>query len=712
MNSNPSLSFAEKISNIERLTSALEAARVGTWDLDIDQQLVWWDKRCQSLYGFSGADVVSYEQVLNLIHPEDCSMVREAIVWALNPESSGKYDVTFRTLGAKDGRLRWLHCRGQAFFDESGKASRFSGVAQDISRETDTRHQLETSEHHWRNIVSSSATATAIYRGRDMIIEAVNDAMLTIWGKDASVNGKTFSEALPELEDQPFLHLLQEVFDTGIAHHNSEGAATLMIDGRLQEFWFNYSYAPLRRESGEIYGIIHTATDITRQVQARRDLEVQKQQFQAMMEGSLLLKCLLDTKGTITFQNQRYQEYTGLTLEESRKDGWQRLFKAEHFEAFEKLVLRSFQTEKSFICESQLRRHDGTYCWHEIEFVPLFGENQKLTGWVCRATDIHEQKTLLSRLEYLVQQRTEELEASLEELRAANEALQERTEELAASNEELQALNEELEERGYELAASNEELQVSSEELGESNQQLSLSNDRLQRFAYVASHDLQEPLRKIQTFGSLLSHKYGSQLGNEGLSYLNRISKAGEQMSTLIQDLLNYSKMINQEDHFHVVSLNQVIEQVLETLDLSIEQTQAQIKIDPLPAIIGDESQLSQLFQNLISNAIKFAKPASSPHIHITTKIVHRPELPPVVVPITKADRYYQISVIDEGIGFDEQFLDRIFEVFQRLHDKKQYVGTGIGLAICQRVIENHGGAITAESAPGRGASFHVYFPV
>ncbi len=667
----------------ERLSLALQAAQVGTWELDVAQQLVWLDKRCRDLYGLTDQQSISYSALLEFIYAEDRNRVEEAVERALRPGSLGHYEVEFRTLNPNQNKLRWLYCKGQAFFNEKGQVYRFSGIAQDITSLIQTRQLLAYSENHWRNLVDSSATATAIYQGRDMTIQAVNQAMITIWGKDASVQGKTFAEAIPEVEDQPFLSLLQNVYDTGIAYHEAEGKAILRVDGRLQEFWFNYSYAPLREESGKIYGIIHTATDITSQVQARRALEVQQQQFKAMLEGSLLLKCLLDPKGSITFQNQRFGEYTGFTLEQSQRKGWQSLFSDQDYRKIEKIASEGIRTQKGFTCESRLRRHDGEYCWHEIEFVPLFDGNQQLTGWVCRATNIHERKNLQHHLEYLVQERTEELEASLEELQALNE----------------------------ELGASNEELQASGEELSESNQQLSLSNDRLQRFAYVASHDLQEPLRKIQTFGSLLSQRYGHALGDQGLSLLTRMSKAGEQMSTLIQDLLAYSRISGQGEQFQVVSLHQVLTSVTETLEISIEQTQAIIEIDALPAILGDEGQLGQLFQNLLSNAIKFAKPGERPHIRITTQIRLREQLPSHVEPLSKADRFHQVSVIDRGVGFNEQFLDRIFEVFQRLHDKKIYNGTGIGLAICQRVMENHGGAITAESIPEEGARFHVYFP-
>ncbi|MDR6193332.1 PAS domain S-box protein [Siphonobacter sp. SORGH_AS_0500] len=703
-------------SSFEELSIALKAARVGIWSLDIESQQVRWDDRCQEIFGTSGAYTIAYQELLKFIHPEDRRQVDEALIWALNPASQGNYEVEFRTCPAANQPQRWLRCIGKVYIER--EVTRFSGMAQETTAIVESRKQLEASERHWRSLVDHSATATAIYQGREMRIQAVNQAMINIWGKDESVRGKTFDEAIPEVAEQPFLTLLQGVYDTGVAYYTPEGPAMLEVKGRLQEFWFTYSYVPLKSESGQVYGIIHTATDITQQVQARRALEIQQEQFKALMEGSLLLKCILTPQGTFTFQNHRYGEYTGLSLEQSKQKGWQSLLYPEDLQNLSYHILQGFLSQQTFSFEGRLLSGKGDYCWHEIEFVALLDENKELSGWVFRATNIHEQKTLQQQLEYLVQERTEELEASLEELQALNEELVASNEELRATSDELsqkslmlEESNGALQERSEALGALNEELQATTEELGEYNQQLSLSNERLQRFAYVASHDLQEPLRKIQTFGSLVIQKYGDPLGEQGLSFLNRISKAGEQMSTLIQDLLTYSRMTGGQNPFQVVSLQQIIAQVMDMLELPIEQTKAMIEIETLPAIMGDEFQLSQLFQNLLSNALKFSKQGQSPQVRISARIIRRNQLPIAVKPLSKVDRFHQISVMDQGIGFDEQFLDRIFEVFQRLHSKQEFSGTGIGLSICQRVMENHLGAITAESRLGQGASFHVYFP-
>jgi light-regulated signal transduction histidine kinase (bacteriophytochrome) len=227
----------------------------------------------------------------------------------------------------------------------------------------------------------------------------------------------------------------------------------------------------------------------------------------------------------------------------------------------------------------------------------------------------------------------------------------------------------------------------------------------------VASHDLQEPLRKIQSFGDVLKNQYANELGT-GKDYIDRMQAAAKRMSVLIRDLLNYSRINTRQNKSAPVVLNDIIELLLTDMEVAIRETNARPEVGPLPVIEGDVTQLSQLFQNLLSNALKFRDPNRRPLIQVTCQRVTAADLPVSVQPSRAAAAYYRIDVVDNGIGFDEQYANRIFQVFQRLHSKSQYAGTGIGLAICEKVAANHGGGITARSQPGQGATFSVYFPV
>ena len=265
------------------------------------------------------------------------------------------------------------------------------------------------------------------------------------------------------------------------------------------------------------------------------------------------------------------------------------------------------------------------------------------------------------------------------------------------------------------VAQRTQELQGVNQQLVESNELLTHSNDNLQTFAYVASHDLQEPLRKILQFGDLLKARYATSTGEE-LLYLERMQAAASRMSTLIRDLLSFSRVSTRQVAVRPVPLNQVVNAVLTDLELIIGETGAQINVDSLPTVLGDETQLGQLFQNLLSNALKFRRVDESgalvtPLIRVSTHLVVATDLPPTVKLIRTHPFYHQVDVTDNGIGFDEKYRDRIFQVFQRLHGKNEYAGTGIGLAICEKVAANHGGAITAASQPGQGATFSVYLP-
>ncbi|AUD07014.1 sensor histidine kinase [Spirosoma pollinicola] len=288
--------------------------------------------------------------------------------------------------------------------------------------------------------------------------------------------------------------------------------------------------------------------------------------------------------------------------------------------------------------------------------------------------------------------------------------VKEHTQELESTNEELAATNEQL-------TVINEEMLASNNALERANSDLLRSNENLEQFAYIASHDLQEPLRKIQQFSDLLKKQYRADPDGEEWAYLERMQNAASRMSLLIKDLLTFSRISTSQVLARPLPLNEVISQVIEDLSVAIEESGAQIQVGFLPMVQGDRTQLSQLFQNLLSNAVKFRHRAMSgqvvrPQISVRASLVFRDELPVLLQVPPSAEVYHRIEVADNGVGFDEKYADRIFQVFQRLHGKNEFAGTGIGLAVVQKIVTNHGGAITASSQPGQGATFSVYLPV
>ncbi len=245
-------------------------------------------------------------------------------------------------------------------------------------------------------------------------------------------------------------------------------------------------------------------------------------------------------------------------------------------------------------------------------------------------------------------------------------------------------------------------------QLTQMNRALLQSNQSLQQFAYIASHDLQEPLRKVQSFGDMLAEQYAGPLAGEGLEMLGRMQASARRMSELIRDLLNYARLTTETEAPQPVDLNRVLAEALADLDLRIQETQPTMQLADLPTVRGQAVQLRQLFQNLLSNALKFQPVGQKPMVEVRCEPAQPAQLPPGLVP---HQPYWHISVRDNGIGFQQTYTERIFEVFQRLHGKNKFAGTGVGLAVCRRVAENHGGSIGAVSEPGQGATFSVFLP-
>lgn len=281
--------------------------------------------------------------------------------------------------------------------------------------------------------------------------------------------------------------------------------------------------------------------------------------------------------------------------------------------------------------------------------------------------------------------------------------------------EQLRAYRSQVEERTNELTGANRimaneiaERQRTERMLEQKTKELSRSNSELEQFAYIVSHDLQEPLRKVMAFGERLITKCGETISNDGKEYVERMQSASERMKTLITDLLAYSRVKTKAQPFTQVDLGKVAQEVLSDLEVKIEKTGGCVKIGDLPTIEADPLQMRQLFQNLIGNALKFHRKDESPVVEVQASIMECQD---------KKNKYLhtrlcQITVEDNGIGFDEKYAERIFGIFQRLHGRDEYEGTGIGLAICQKIAERHGGDIKAKSALGKGAKFIITLPM
>lgn len=299
-----------------------------------------------------------------------------------------------------------------------------------------------------------------------------------------------------------------------------------------------------------------------------------------------------------------------------------------------------------------MRRTDGSYRWFLMRALPMRDENGLIEKWFGTFTDIHDQKLAEQLLE---------------------EKVQERTRELRLTNEKLEA-----------------------------------SNADLMQFASVASHDLKEPLRKIHFFSGLIKEMVAEEVTeNDFEAYIDRIISASSRATSLINDVLSYSRL-SSENLVEEVDLNHIVGEILQDLELVIGEKNARIQVGHLPVIQAVSGQMRQLFQNIIANSLKFHKPGESPVIYITSKAVENtayPEMKDV------SGQVYEIRLKDEGIGFEDQYARKIFSLFQRLNSKEKYEGTGIGLAIANKIVERHHGLIIAKSHKHDGAEFIIALP-
>ena len=416
---------------------------------------------------------------------------------------------------------------------------------------------------------------------------------------------------------------------------------------------------------------IHTrcfTIDLTEQRLAEQTVRESEERFRMMANLVPLVIWTTDDNGGCNYLSVRWKELTGKNVEEGFGNYWLTMVHPDDREKIQISWATSLSAKRSFEAKFRYINSQGGYTTTYANASPRYNVSGAFIGYIGILQDISAQEQIKLSLEKIVMERTDDLRQKNAALRSAENSLKEK------------------------------------------NQELQIMNQELSSFAYIASHDLQEPLRKIQIFSQRLLELENLKLSERGKDYFNRIQIASDRMRKLIDDLLTYSRAGNTDGDFQSTDLNLILKDVMNELEVKIEEKNAIVKSTRLPKVKAVKFQFHQLFLNLLSNALKFSKPDTAPCIFIKAEVISGSKIPGVLADVKK--NYYHISVSDNGIGFLPEFNTRIFEIFQRLHGSSEYEGTGIGLSICKKIVENHKGIMMADGKPDEGATFHLYLEV
>ncbi len=652
-----------------QMRAALDAVGLGIWSVYPLENKIRWDERCQDLYHWPNREV-ALTDLLHYIHPDDQAPIYDALVKTPERESGDASIIEYR-LTRPDTAMKWIRLNGRAYFDEQGRANYFTGTALDITAEKEREASSKVEETRLQLIFTTLLEAispmTWMQRATGEI-EYFNQRWYDYTGLSfAETAGFNWQTVLhPDDVDRTWA-ICERAIATGESF-TVENRYKRASDG--QHRWHINRIIPLKNETGTITQWVGTATDIEELKQteaeleqrvaerteeldrARHDVQRTAETLQNMLDGALngiiLLNPIHNPAGEIIDFKIEAANRTVQALTGVDPD---QMTGRTMLDVFPGYVAGGF-----FALYVNALRTDrpgrGEYYY----------EDATLTGWY-----------------------------EVSAIKWGN---------------------------GLVLTFTNTtETKLAQQQLRQLVDDLRRSNDNLQQFAFVASHDLQEPLRKIQQFGSILKESYTPALDERGTYMVDRMESAAQRMSVLIRDLLEYSRLTTRTQTLQPQDLKHLVGEVLADLDVRVQETGAVVEVGDLCVVPGDETQLTQLLQNLFSNALNFTKRDESgrpvpPRIRVSSHTIRCEELPGDFRPVENYANYCVIRVSDNGIGFEQKQAERIFGTFQRLHSRDQYKGTGIGLAIAKKVVENHRGYIMAESQPGDGATFTVYLPV
>ncbi len=699
-------------------------------------------ERNKSWENFTGQAFITYQGAgwLRAVHPEDRTRTR--IAWNKSVKSRSTFEIQHR-LKHKSGKHLFMSVKAVPILNNKGYIKEWIGAHTDITKEMNAQQKLEKNERNYKNLFNN---LHAIVENKEIAIWSVNlnFEILTINTYSKSIFQNAFGielkvgdpalDRIPATQDD-LKNKWKEFYLKAFSGEVFKTELTLEINKQVK--YFEFSLNPIQEE-GLVNGAVVFAADISDKHIANQKLrqseELHRSIFESVTDGLIIFK----PKGTITEVNPAAARIFGYSHDEmlnfSEDNPWLKSINSDLTKNQNKL-----RNGQVIHWEKDIQHPKGHFIKVDINAIGINFRGK--THIMAIARDVSALKSALKSIETFFEVNPDLLCTLDQEMRIENlnpawekslgfplskikgtgfyELSHEDDREFITQNlKSLNELNKSCnyvcrfktsdnnyrwlnwyavleEDKIYTAASDITEIKKTELYLKETLERLRESNKELEQFAYIASHDLQEPLRMVSSFLQLLEKRYSEKLDERGLNYISYAVDGSIRMQQLIKDLLAFSRIGTRGKEFRPTDLNAVLEQVKKNLHASIEQSGAIIKSTKLPQINADETQIAQLLQNLIGNAIKF-QGKTPPIIRISTN---------------RTRKYHEILVTDNGIGISKEYTQRIFEIFQRLHTRDEYEGTGIGLAICKKIIERHNGTISLESILGTGSTFILRFP-